>query len=101
MPKIRRSFSDLEKRRFIKETFEVVHDRFEAWLAELAATDRGIEVDMTRVDATKFAAEVFINGNSRGFCKIWIGGMMGGNDIAYAEGKHHGLSDNSLNESLG
>jgi len=58
-----------------------------------------VEFDLTPVNATKFTAEIFVGGKSCARCKIWIGGMMGGDDIAYAEG-HTMLGSNSLNEDL-
>ena len=58
-----------------------------------------MEFDLTPVIATKFTAEIFVGGKSCARCKIWIGGMMGGDDIAYAEG-HTMLGSNSLNEDL-
>lgn len=101
IPKIRRAATDLDKRRFIKESFDLIRRSFDGWLNELAATHAGIQVDLAPLDATKFTAEVFINEQSRAICKIWIGGLFGsGNDIAYAEGQHHILGGNSLNEAL-
>ena len=99
MPKIRGAITDVDRRRFIREAFALIQERFEQALAELAGQNAGVDVDTTRVDATKFTAEIFVGGQSRARCKIWIGGMMGGDDIAYSEGRAM-LGSNSMNEDL-
>jgi hypothetical protein len=101
MPKIRHAATDLDKRRFSKETFNLLHERFEQWLGDLSASHSGVDVNVEKVDANTFTAEVFIEGQCKGSCKIWIGGMFGGNDIAYAEGARRvAVGGNSVNEAL-
>jgi hypothetical protein len=100
VPKVKRSPTDLDKRRFIREAFNIVAGYFEAALSELATHNKGIEYDFTRVGPTKFTAEAFVDGKSRARCKIWIGGMFGGNEIAYSESNVTGSGDNSYNEVL-
>jgi hypothetical protein len=100
VPKVKRSPTDLDKRRFIREAFDTVAGYFEAALSELATHNKGIECDFTRVGPTKFTAEVFVDGHSRARSKIWIGAMLGGNEIAYSESDVGGSSDNSYNEVL-
>ena len=48
MPKVRRAPTDLDKRRFIREAFDIVAEHFEGSLRELAAHNKGIEHDFTR-----------------------------------------------------
>jgi hypothetical protein len=98
MPKIRSTPSDLETRRFIKLTFETIRQEFEERLSDLARDNTGVETDLTAVDATKFTAEIFMNGRSRVRCKIWQGGMFS-EGISYAEGSAT-LRDGTCNEVL-
>ena len=99
MPRIRGAITDVDRRRFSKAALGSIQRRFEESLSELARRNQGVEFDLTPVDATKFTAEIFVDGKSRARCKIWIGGMMAGDDIAYAEGQTMPGS-NSLNEDL-
>lgn len=99
MPKIRGAITDLDRRRFIRDAFATIQQRFQASLTELSRQSRDVEVDLLAVDATKFTAEIFVAGKSRARCKIWIGGLTGGNEIAYAEGSTSEHS-NSMNEAL-
>src|SRR5262249_27111841 len=58
-----------------------------------------VETDLTPVDATKFTAEIYVNGQSRARCKIWQGGMVGSDGISFAEGTTT-LNENACNEVL-
>ena len=99
MPRIGGAVTDVDRRRFSKAAFGSIQRRFEQSLGELARQNQSVEFDLMPVDATKFTAEIFVGGKSRARCKIWIGGMMAGDDIAYAEGQSM-LGSNSLNEDL-
>jgi hypothetical protein len=99
MPKVRGTITDLDRRRFIRDAFSTIQRRFEASLAELARQNKGVEFDLVPMDATKFTVEVFIGGESRARCRIWMGGMFGSDDIAYGEGSAS-HSSNSMNEVL-
>jgi hypothetical protein len=99
MPKIRGAPSDLEKRRFLKDAFEVIRREFDGRLHQLVRDNAGVEFDLTPLDATKFTAEIFVNERSRAQCKIWQGGMFSGEGISYTEGSSM-LSDNACNEVL-
>lgn len=99
MPRIRGAISDRDKRRFVKDVFATIQNKFNASLMELARRNQGVEFELTPVDATRFTAEVFVGGKSRAQCKIWMGGMFGGDQIAYSDGASSRHSD-SMNEIL-
>lgn len=99
MPKLKRSATDAEKRRYTKETFNVIKTHFERGLDALGQQNGAIECDFQLNTATDFTAEVFVDGQSRCRCRIWQGGMHSPNGISYAEGQlHHGA--NACNEIL-
>ncbi len=99
MPRIQGAVTDIERRRFIKDAFVFIQHYFNTALTELSRLNQNVEFDLTSVDASKFTAEIFVNGKCRTRCKIWIGGITGADDIAYAEG-FSSLSSNTLNESM-
>jgi len=99
LPKVKRPASDVEKRRFLKSSFETIKDYFEGALPMLARQTAGLEFDFHPVTTLEFTAEIFIAGKSVSSCRIWHGGDMFSRDgIAYAEGQHH--SSGSINDSL-
>lgn len=98
IPKIRGAITDLDRARFVKDAFAMIRAYFEQGLSAVAAQP-AMDSDLTRRSDTEFVAEVFVNGQRRARCRIWLGGMMGGRDqIGYYEGDHDG--GNSMNEVL-
>jgi TIR domain len=99
IPTIRRSPTDLEKRRFIQTCFDTLVRHFKETLGELSAQDGAIEGELKEINATKYVAEIFVNGEKRAHCKFWLGDRMVGDGIAYSE-TDFGWEDNSFNEML-
>jgi hypothetical protein len=93
----RREFTPRDQDRFLDESFEYMARFFENSLAELAARNPEVETDFKRIDATRFNAAAYRNGEERARCQIRLGGQLGG--ITYSYGRH-GLMENSINESL-
>ena len=70
--RVRREFSDIEKSRFLSETFEYIANFFENSLDELKARSTGIECEFKRVDANSFTSAIYRNGKLITQCKIWL-----------------------------
>jgi hypothetical protein len=99
MPKIRSAPTDLEKSRFIQTCFDTLVRHFKDALAELSAQDAAIDGELKEINATKYVAEVFVNGEKRAHCKFWLGDRMTGDGIVFSE-IDFGWDDNSFNEML-
>ena len=103
LPKIRRTITDLEKKKFLRNSFNELKKYFQNALTKLKKSNPGIiETDLEEVTTSKFVATVYAEGELKAQCKIWIGGMWGGgNSISFSEGTR-GLdinNDSSLNDS--
>jgi hypothetical protein len=94
--RLRKTFTDRDRDRFLDEAFEFMARFFENSLIELERRNPGIESSFKRVDTTRFTAAVYRNGTAIARCQIRLGGLAGG--IAFSHGGN--LSDNSYNESL-
>jgi hypothetical protein len=97
-PKIKRPPTDLEQRRFVQQGFVRIKEYFEHALTEVRNENSEIDGELTVASATDFGAEIFVAGKSKSRCRIWLGGMFGGNDISYAEGSS--IRGNAINDSL-
>lgn len=86
MPTIKRPPTDVEKRRFIRDTFETIKDVFEQGLRAMAQQHNSIKQDFELTTATEFRAEIFLNGQSKCSSRIWQGAMHSTDSIGYAEG---------------
>lgn len=95
--RIKRTFTDRERDRFLEETFDYLAKYFENSLAELQTRNPGLEVTFRRVDANRFAAAIYVNGEKQSSCRVWRGeGSLG--DISYAAGDSG--PSNSVNEAM-
>lgn len=98
MPNLKRVPSDVDKRRFLKDSFTTIKSVFEQGLAQLAQQESGIEFEFTPNTATEFRAEIFLNGSAKCKCRIWQGALHSSDSIGFAEG--HTSMDGACNEIL-
>ncbi|MBU1101959.1 MAG: hypothetical protein KKA84_16300 [Bacteroidetes bacterium] len=100
LPKIRREFSDKEKRAFLNETYHVILSYFEQASKQLCSSDKRIEVDLQKPSKIIFVFRVYIDGDEKSKCKIWLteGGFMS-NQIAYSESFSQIFNDTGMNDS--
>jgi hypothetical protein len=100
LPRIRKRFTQREKDIFLKMSFSVVHDYFKLALSELEKQYPDVEIDFTEINTQKFAAKVYLRGEAKCQCKIWMGGLSGAEGIAYSENRIDFNADNSFNELM-
>lgn len=97
--RVRQEFTDRQRHKFLDEAFEFITQYFEGSLAELEARNSDVETSFKRVDANRFEAAVYMSGQERSRCGIWLGdGTFISKGILFS---HSGLGGgNSYNESL-
>lgn len=96
--RVRTEFTDRDRHAFLGASFEYVARYFENSLNELQARNDRIETDFRQVDANRFEARVFVVGEERAVCGIWLGGTFSVDGIYYSS---FGLGNgNSYNESM-
>jgi hypothetical protein len=95
--RMRRTFTDRDRDRFLDDAFEFMARFFENSLNELEARNTGIEVTFKRIAARRFTASIYRGGANLARCQVRLGGF-GGDGIAFSYNAHP--DDNSLNESL-
>jgi hypothetical protein len=100
IPTIKPKPSDIEKRQFIKQFFELMASRFREWLTELSERHEVIQTDFEQYSTTEFTAEIFIQGKSVCRCRLRRGGLHTQDEISYAEGSTSAMS-NASNEIIG
>lgn len=97
--RIRKDFSDLDRDEFLHEAFEVTAHLFESSLKKLEQAEPSIRSRYQRIDANRFAARIYIDGEERASCTIRLGSPFSSKGIAYSDGSAF-HSDNSCNETL-
>lgn len=95
--RLRKTFTDADRDRFLDEAFEYMARFFENSLAELEKRNHGIEGRFKRLDSTHFTAVIYESGATQAQCTISLGSHFG-RDISYSNTV--GGSGNSFNEML-
>jgi len=92
-----KSFTQLDKDRFLLDSFEYIARYFENSLLELQARNSGYEGVFRRIDANRFSANIYKDGHDVAKAAVFTGGQMGAG-IYYSHGDSFG--GGSYNEAL-
>lgn len=95
--RVAKNFTQLDKDRFLIDTFEYIARYFENSLYELQARNPGYEGVFRRIDASRFIAAIYKDGHDVAKATVYTGGQLGVG-IYYIQGDSY--SSNSYNESL-
>ncbi len=95
--RVRRTFTDRDRARFLVEAFNATLDHFKASAAAAEADNPGLEIEVRQIDADHFTAVGYVDGREAATCKIWHSpGDRGGGQIRFSYELDRG--DNSWNE---
>jgi len=101
IPLIKRKLTDLERNDFLFQTFSEILSYLRIALNQLSTSYSDVKGSLRVITDTKFICEVYMYGQLKNSCKIWIGrNMFPTNSINYSEGRFDLDNDNSFNESL-
>lgn len=95
--RLAKSFNDRDKDAFRFDGFEYIARFFENSIAELSERNPGIEATFRKIDANRFTATAYKNGQTAARCTVFMGGIMG-SGIAYIA--KESTESNSYNEML-
>ncbi|AKU95824.1 Chaperone protein DnaK [Labilithrix luteola] len=95
--RITKEFTELDKEKFLAESFEYIASYFKNSLDELQSRESSVDVKFERIDTRTFAAAIYRNGGAQSRCEISLvlDGHLG-HGIRYASGGTRG----GFNESL-
>lgn len=101
MPRLKGAITDLDRARFLKQSFDVIRQYFREGVEELGKHP-AVDAEFTEISAIAFTAEVFINGKKAARCKVWFGETSFANKICYYESDDNfGNAYNAINDALG
>jgi Adenylate and Guanylate cyclase catalytic domain len=99
MPNIKKPFTDKDQKDFLRRAFEIIRSYFSEAVKQLQGHAQGIEAEVTSISDLKLTCEIYLNGQLKTRCKIWIGSMMGTHEyILYSENYHSINDDSGSNE---
>lgn len=95
--KVRRTFTDRDRAKFLVEAFNATLDHFRTSAAAAEAGNPGLEIEVRQIDADHFTAVGYVDGREAATCKIWHSpGDRGGGQIRFSYELDRG--GNSWNE---
>ena len=98
IPKVKKEFTDVEKDHFLEEGFKHICEYIQTAGKILEQEDKDIQFKSKVVSEEKLICEVFVKGNSKGKCQIWISKERFSYGIHYA--RDIGVLQNSYMEVL-
>lgn len=100
IPKIKKSFTQLEIDRFAKAGFAFIMSYFKQGTGKISKADDALEGDFTESGPLKFVVKIYHHGSVISQCKIWLGGMFSSGQICYSENFYDADNDSSMNDWL-
>ena len=94
--RVSKRFTEQDKDAFKHEAFAFIRLYFEGSLAELTIRHKHLQTTLRSIDANRFTAVIYRDGNKESTCTISLGGMLG--DILYSNNENS--KGDSCNESL-
>lgn len=95
--RVKAEFTDRDRHAFLTQSFEYIAIYFENSLNEIQARNDRVETDFRQIDANRFEARIFVGGEERALCGLWLGGTLGADEICFSFG---GVGSGSFNESM-
>lgn len=97
MPRRDKTFTELQKDRFAKESFDFIRKYFQRALKELETHDPEIQTDLTKINNLEFTCKIYVKEAVKRQCRIWLGER---NTIYYHEGVSMFGQGNAYNDFL-
>lgn len=101
MPNVKKSFTDKNRKDFLRQSFGVIKNYFIEAVKQLQNTVPEIEGEITTANTLKFTCEIYLGGKRKCQCKIWIDNLMRPTDeyIFYSE-NYRSLDDTGHNDMI-
>lgn len=98
--RLTKEFSQLDRDRFLTESFEFIARFFETSVAELVSRNPGVEGRYQRIDASRFSTVLYRNGKAVAECSVGLDGPGGRNGGGIAFSFDASARGGSYNEML-
>jgi len=99
LPKQKKTFTQFEKDRFAKEAFNYIKKYFQQALQDTETHDPNLQTEFDEITNLRFKSKIYVQGDLKAQCSIWLGDNLISNTIYYNEGTR-GLDDSSINTYL-
>ena len=87
IPRIKHELTDMEKEDFLYASIKKIRNYFSQALSAFEKSDTRIQARIRDESNTVFKCEIYLDGQSKKSCRIWIGDNIGLKGIAYSESR--------------
>ena len=94
MPPQQREFTQRDKDLFLITTLKDIRQYFRKALTALKRSRKDIDTEFTEISPRKFTATVYVNGEVRNRCKVWLGDTSG-QSVCYIDGRNISIDQDS------
>ena len=98
IPQIKKTFTERDKDIFFDTTFAAIRAFFQEGIKELNNIPN-IEADIKDITSNKFMCRVYVQGNRKSACTIWLGSQFSSHGICYSNAANPDAGS-SMNDSL-
>ena len=100
IPKIVIPPTELEQRRFLRESFATICEFFTQAGELFEKSNSRVNLEFSRPDLEKFRCEMYLDGKQITGCRIWLGSGKFDSGIHYFQGRDTSTEFNARNETL-
>ncbi len=98
LPPVHSEPTQRDKDVFLTQALKTFERYFKKALGALKKERPETDIDLTVISPRKFTATIYVRGEARNRCKIWLGDAFHSESVCYAEGRHINIDqDNSMN----
>lgn len=100
IPKLKRPFSDQEKKGFLRESFEHIVSAISRFAGETKKKYPSFEYEVEKITTRKVLFTLYNDGNELTSLKIWINGGMGRDQICILHGTRIDVNEDKLTNEM-
>ena len=100
MPKLKGEFTDRDRDKFVHTSFAEICDYFDVAGKRFESTESRIEFESQKPDSDKYRCTIYLDGNRKCQCQIWIDSSFGKAGINFFNGQAFSGEFNSTNEMI-
>ncbi len=103
IPSVPKPITDLDRDRFLKSAYQTILEYFEAGAQAIVnSKDDHMHAELEKLSGTGFSCQIYVDGNKKNFCQIWIDNDFGRYSHIYYSTSPHAIggSSKSFNEMI-
>ena len=77
IPMVPKPITDLDRKQFLESSFETIQNYYQAGTDQIKQSGEHMHAELDKQTSSSFSCQIYVNGNRKSFCQIWIGSDFG------------------------